>query len=340
MPKNALQGLTTDSGWYIEQRIDRPLGSGGNFCTRYVAHKDGKVGFLKAMDLSGAMNDIREAQKLINQYVFEQDILEFCRGQRMTRVVTPLDAGVITLNNFQPGFNTVHYVVFEKAEGDLRSEYLQNHIKNWLPAFKALHHAVTGVNQLHKGAIAHQDIKPSNVLTFEDTSFKVSDLGRVVDSAGASPFSLTHFPGDLGYRPVEMEFGLQDLSFTGRLSCDMFMLGSLVFHLIEDVQLNIVIMDEIYRMYPRALQMDYANALPFVISSFTAVMSNFKEDCTSKFGSEIADVLHSLVFEMCNPILQKRGRPNMKNDVVRLQLDRYISKLDWIVTKAKLSGIR
>jgi hypothetical protein len=86
--------------------------------------------------------------------------------------------------------------------------------------------------------------------------------------------------------------------------------------------------------------MDYTNAEPFVISAFTDVLSNFKEDCTIRFGEELGDVLHEIVFEMCHPVLSKRGKPGIKNEILRLQLDRYVSKLAWVVSKAKIIGIR
>ena len=102
MPASALLGLTTDSGWKITQQLNNTLGSGGNFCCRYLARSlDGQEGFLKAMDLTRAMGDLRDLQKLINEYLFEQDILYFCQNKKMTRVVTPLDAGQLDVPNYQ-----------------------------------------------------------------------------------------------------------------------------------------------------------------------------------------------------------------------------------------------
>ena len=53
MPSKALEGLVTTSGWKIGKMINTTSGTGGNFCTRYTAiSPEGKIGFLKAMDLS------------------------------------------------------------------------------------------------------------------------------------------------------------------------------------------------------------------------------------------------------------------------------------------------
>ena len=40
-----------------------------------------------------------------------------------------------------------------------------------------MHHIATGLFQLHSAAVAHQDLKPSNVLVFDHSISKVADLG-------------------------------------------------------------------------------------------------------------------------------------------------------------------
>ena len=58
------------------------------------------------------------------------------------------------------------YIVFELASGDIRAEIerLPNFDLAW--CLRSLHNATVGVQQLHSKDIAHQDIKPSNVLVF------------------------------------------------------------------------------------------------------------------------------------------------------------------------------
>jgi hypothetical protein len=122
MPSTALEGLITDSGWTIGKMINKTSGSGGNFCTRYTAvYHDGKIGFLKAMDLSKvASKPLNEMKRTIDEYLFEQNVLERCKEKKLTKVVVPLDSGeILTTKNFPP-LNRVFYIIFELAEGDLR----------------------------------------------------------------------------------------------------------------------------------------------------------------------------------------------------------------------------
>lgn len=52
----------------------------------------------------------------------------------------------------------------------------------------ALMHQITAaLRQLHGSGIAHQDIKPSNILFFQDDHTKLADLGRASDRHGGSP---------------------------------------------------------------------------------------------------------------------------------------------------------
>ena len=343
MPQNSLEDLYTQDGWHIKERITKELGSGGNFCSRdKVISKDGKKeGFMKAMDLSRAQNDLRAMQKLITEYLFEQDILQVCKERKMSRVITPIEVGNITCPLFAPPANVVYYAVFDMAEGDLRSSHLEISptAKKWAPAFKALHHTAIGVNQLHKAEIAHQDIKPSNVLSFTPESYKVSDLGRVVDKKGNSPYKGLIFPGDNGYKPIEMFYGVTASEFVDRLSCDMFMVGSLAYQLIEDVQLNVAVLDATALLHSGVRQLTYEAALPFILSTFNTKLDEFKTTCTSMFGEKISALLVSIIGEMCHPDPAQRGASKTSTLQHQYDLERYVGKFSQLVLAAKVAGL-
>jgi len=340
MPSQALQGLTTESGWKIDQIITDKLGSGGNFCTRYLAvSPNGEKGFLKAMDLANTLDDIGLLQSTVNQYVFEQDILQVCKDRRLTRVVIPLDAGKIVVPNFNPPSNIVYYVIFEKADGDLRKNHFDVDDKRWVAALKALHHVALGIEQLHLIGIAHQDVKPSNVLSFKNDEFKVSDLGRVVDRAGSSPFSQTHFPGDHSYKPIEMFFNVTSLDFHVRESCDMYMVGSLIYHMIEGVNINSRLRSEAFLLDPAINQRPYTEALPYLLSAYRTVLDRYKKQCETIFGEKIAQGLYDIVFEMCHPNFDRRGNPKLGSKVGQYSIRRYVSKLSNLIKVAEYSGI-
>lgn len=339
MPKTMLVGKVTATGWNIIKLINEPLVSGGNFCTRYEVEREGRTCFLKAMDLASART-LEELQKQIEEYLFERNVLNLCKNKNMTRVVTPIDAGEIEVENFQPPGNKVYYIIFEKAEeGNLRQFHLESTEKQWRSVFKALHHVAIGLQQLHAAKFAHHDIKPSNVLSFTSEDFKVGDLGRVVDEANSSPWAPLAFPGDNRYRPIECDFGEKLDSFESRLLCDMYLFGSLIYHMIEEIQLTYRLRAEIRKINGRILSSSYQEALPYVETAFVKVMDEFEDTLISKFGAEIASDIRGVVSQLCNPILEKRGNPRTLNSIQKLQLHPYVSKMDLIDKKLYRDGI-
>jgi serine/threonine protein kinase len=59
----------------------------------------------------------------------------------------------------------------------------------------------TGLHELHSQRIAHQDLKPSNVLVFSQREAKNADLGRATLRGQVGPFDEFPVAGDLSYAP-------------------------------------------------------------------------------------------------------------------------------------------
>ncbi|MCU8010123.1 protein kinase [Shewanella sp. SM87] len=340
MPSTALEGLVTESGWTIGKMINKTSGSGGNFCTRYTAVSSrGKIGFLKAMDLSKvASGSLEGMKKTIDEYLFEQKILEQCRDQKLSKVVTPLDSGEILSPKSFPPFNRVFYIIFELAEGDLREQFINTNISSWRSLFKSLHHVAIGIRQLHLIGIIHQDIKPSNVLCFPNQESKISDLGRVTDVSGNSPFSGLTFTGDRSYAPIEIHLGFVPSEFIDRKLSDLHMFGSLIFHVISGVQITPILIEESKLLIPPNLE-TYPEILPFMKSAFTTIMNRFRNDCESLFGYEIANELVCIVDELCYPDHDLRGNKKHLNKAQRLSMEKYISKMAVINRMAFVKGL-
>ncbi|MFC6980097.1 protein kinase [Microbulbifer taiwanensis] len=333
--------MTTPSGWKVIEQLNNTLGSGGNFCCRYIAEsKNGQIGFLKAMDLTRVVGRGLEAiHRLVGEYLFEKEILFYCKDKKMTKVVTPLDAGELKVPNFSPPLDQVYYVIFECAEGDLRQQHLESSTKSWLAAFSALHQVAIGVHQLHKAGIAHQDIKPSNILCFEESLSKVSDLGRVTDKNAKSPFSGMEFTGDRSYAPIELHFGVQSPEFSDRFYSDIYMVGSLAFHLVSGAQITPFILQESQSMVPNIRTMSYVDALPFLTTSFAAVLGHFRAECTKFFGGKISDQLVTIFFEMCHPDRDKRGSPKHTLKLARLSMSRYVGLFSTVLRTAHMQRV-
>ena len=70
------------------------------------------------------------------------------------------------------------YIVLEWADcGSLRSLIGQKHMFNDIQLASIFKQVLLGLKYVHEQGIAHEDIKPSNLLLFSDGSAKISDFG-------------------------------------------------------------------------------------------------------------------------------------------------------------------
>ena len=340
MPSTELQGYTTPCGWYVEEKIDTKQVSGGNFCARYVvADGNGTRAFMKAMDLTRVFNaPLEDIQSLVSEYLFEQRILEFCKDRNMTKVVVPISAGEMENQQFPAPLNRVFYIVFELAESDLRQKYLVESRDEWLPFFRAMHHICIAAEQLHRAGIAHQDIKPSNVLHFSEDQSKLADLGRVTDKAGTSPFNSLFFPGDVRYAPIEVLYGVGAKEFSDRYLSDMWAIGSLIYQTLMGSSVSHILKVESQKILENVLTLSYADALPILYSAFCTMMDRFQEVCSDKFGEDIGKRITVIVSEMCHPDRDKRGGPKNSLGSYRPGIRRYTGKMSGVIRQFVVEG--
>ncbi|KMQ74402.1 protein kinase domain-containing protein [Marinobacter subterrani] len=340
MPSTTLQGNSTPCGWFIREKVDSKQVSGGNFCARYIVEsEDGQIAFMKAMDLTRALNSpLEQLQSLISEYLFEQSILEYCKEQKMSKVVVPLSAGEMVNNQFQAPLNRVFYIVFEKAEADLRQKYLVSKQDEWLPFFRAIHHICIAAEQLHRAGIAHQDIKPSNILHFTENQSKLADLGRVTDIEGRSPFCSLAFPGDRRYAPIEVRFNVTPREFQDRYLSDMWAIGSLIYQTLMGSSVTHILAVESQKILPNVFSLRYSEALPVLYTSFSTMMGRFEQICSGSFGENIGTRISDVVSEMCHPDFERRGAPNFSSKASRPSIRRYTGKMSGIIRQFIIEG--
>lgn len=241
-----LQGAELGNGWKAVRKIEKPAeATGGHFSVCYeVEHKDGRRAFLKALNLAKALNmpgdTLRQVENLIKAFNFERDTLAICRDKKLKRIAVAIDDGRI-----QPTGSPypVYYIIFELAQGDVRKQLksLLNIDLAW--TLRTLHQTAVALNQLHTNDIAHQDLKPSNVLVFGPRETKVGDLGCADHRKRGSPRADMPIAGDRSYAPPELlynEVHLGDWQ-KRRLGCDLYLFGSLVTFLFTGVSINAVL---------------------------------------------------------------------------------------------------
>jgi len=307
-----------------------------------MVEREGKHAFLKALDYSKAeevaqqsgIDELHALQTLVEAYNFERNLLYECAKKRMDRVVVALEDGSVRVD--AGPFGTVFYLIFERADGDVR-----NHLATsakielaWL--LRCLHHVATGLNQLHSAHVAHQDLKPSNVLVFERVISKVADLGSASIRGEDCPRDGCEFAGDMMYAPPELLYGHRDEEWNRRRqACDVYHLGSLIAFFFCGVGMTSMVlsfMQEGHR--PRSWAGTYPQILPEVRDAFGLALREFERNVA---GDRLKVALREIVSQLCDPDPLQRGHPRNRSGIAApYSLERYVERLNLLARRAEI----
>ncbi len=251
-----LEGHTVGSGWKVIARQVRPAGvTGANFSSGYTVEKDGVTAFMKAMDYSraGRAPDLALALNAITtEILFERRVLDICAQGHLSNIVQLIDGGTYSLPGKEDDvMGRVEFFVFELADTDVRKMLTFNGLGDAAWNLRILHQTTKALEQLHNRGIAHQDIKPSNVLAMKPLngkadarSFKVADLGRSSIKGVDGPHDKWKFAGDPNYITPEgqYQYDLKDW-VDRREAADGYLLGNLMAYLFVGTPMTALILN-------------------------------------------------------------------------------------------------
>ena len=341
-PAARLSGLTLASGWNVVERIPvQPGGTGGCFSCAYHVERSGKRAFLKALDYSKAEEIVAQTgcdlptalQYLIGAYNFERRLLQSCAEKRMDRVVTAIEDGSIRVDGGP--FGTVNYLIFEPADGDVRRHLATAEKIEVAWKLRCLHHIATGLYQLHSARVAHQDLKPSNVLVFDGRNSKISDLGSASIREVECPRDSADFAGDSTYAPPELLYGQRDQEWTRRRqACDVYHLGSMVAFFFCGIGMTALILKN---MPPEHLYFvfngTYTQILPEIRDAFGIALQEFEQSVP---GPALRSSLREIVGQLCDPDPLLRGHPQNRIGVSnQYSLERYVGLFNLLAQRAE-----
>ena len=334
-----LLGLHLENGWKVTRHLGRnPNGTGGTFSQGYVVEKPGKIGFLKAFDFWPAfepgVDTASLIQALTSAYNYERDVLAHCGQKRLSRVVLAIDSGKVQVAGMSAMDGTVFYLIFEMAAGDVRVQMSTTTANGTLWCMRALRDVTLGLYQVHQEMIAHQDAKPSNVLTYPGAVFKVADFGRSSRKGMASPFDHANIAGDQSYAPPELLYGHLEPEFAARrFGCDTYMLGNLAAFLFTGVNMTSQLFSHLDPQHHHyRWSGGYKQVLPYLQNAFTKVLVDIEPRVDPRVRVDVM----KLVKELCDPDINRRGHPKGISKHDHHSLQRYVSQLTLLTQRLEI----
>lgn len=280
-------------------------------------------------------------QQITEAYNFERELVQKCTSRRLSRVVAAYH------HNSLPGPSTqpypVSFIIFERADGDIRGLLDDVGDLELAVRLRMVHNAASGIAQLHSIQVAHQDIKPSNLLVFNPVldvglAAKIGDLGRATDQQRAAAHDGYSIAGDPSSAPPEQSFGEIPASFEQRrLACDIYQLGSLLTFVLSDVTMNVLLHTYLDPTHsPQNWHGSYRDALPYVqaahATALDAIGKNFRYSVTDDMKNELIQLISCLT----DPDLQQRGHRASHKANRPYALDRIVSQLDLLAHMAEV----
>lgn len=334
---HALEGRTLQTGWQvIEKTKSKPGSTGGNFSVCYIVEKDGQKGFLKALNILSFIRDdkpdlLEAMAEMLNTFNFEKEILTRCKNKNFSKVSRLLEASQENI----PGFiaANVYYMIFEKADCDVRIHLNFTKLVDNSWKLRSLHNIATGIKQLHSIDISHQDVKPSNVYVFEKVTSKVGDLGRSLCQSLSSPHSKLDFSGDLRYAPPEVFHGFVLPDWKDKVfAIDCYLLGSMASYYFTGQSMTALLFQKINHRI-NILSIKFENALPYWITAFEESLDVIKHHLKEYDDKE---KLVNAIEMLCFPDPRERGHiKNIKEIGNNFQLERFVEIFNILARRAE-----
>ncbi len=342
-PANFLEGKTLAGGWIVKEKITKPFDPAvSSFAKSYIVERkeeDGKtkVALLKALDFSVALLDEEPTKALImlaKSYDFEKELLELCKIQRLTKIVTIIDQGVIP--PISGSIIQVPYFILEYAEKDVKSQIDFDSRLNTAWLLRILHNVTVGLWQLHSNGVAHKNVRPDSIMEFRKDLQKLTDIGNSDKKGFETPGKISPLAIDPAYYTPEFLYNHSETDWVHTSQAtDAYLLGNLIFFLFTQTSFNTWLLhylDDTHK--PNEWSGTYEEVLTYLEEAYEKAILHFTAWVEEpKLKAELAGALRLL----CHPNPRKRGHPlNIASIGSSLSVERFISLFRRLQVEAEL----
>lgn len=345
-----LLGKELPNGWLVVEKIEKESDKSAKvYSSYYKVQKGEQKGFLKAFDYSAATkstNDYTEDLKaILDAFTLEKEILKSCTEYGCKNVIQLLEDGSIDVEEAEK-YPRVEYLILEYAEKGSVKDVLKNEKITLEWKLLSLHQLAKGLNELHKIKVAHQDIKPSNLVNFESGKSKISDLGsamRLGSTKEELPLHLfdKDYAGTWAYAPPELLYGEKsDDDVIRRIGCDLYLLGSMVAFYFTHVSMTSLIKDNLADHLCWTNNSNYGNynsVKSYVIQAFEMALIDMGREIENQ---SLRQKVTEIVRYLCNPDPLKRGHErSIKLLGSNYSLERFVTVFDLLASRVRLNRL-
>lgn len=358
-PIEQLVGTVLNDRWKIAELLPKAsFQTGSCFSVGYVVedsqNSDSKA-FAKVLDFSQALQQPDTASALnemTQSYIFERSLLELCGKHNLTRVVRGLDYGDLARSDVPLG--KLFFIVFEIAEGDVRKFVNLNGGGQLSWRVRTLKDIALGLSQLHGKRAFHQDLKPSNVLIFDQGNIaKLGDLGRAHCHGLPAPHDGHSRPGAFHYAPPEQVYDhqMQD-TLIYRHAGDMYLLGSMLDFFVTKKPTTVRLieaLDEVHKPFvvrQNGWRGFFVDVLPHLHAAYGTLVHDFSQNLKHLLGlhsqsasaAKLVEEITCLYKYATNPDPLLRGHPRARymEHQSNFDLQRFISGFEILSRKLAL----
>lgn len=342
-PAENMIGIELNDGWVVEEKIEKEEGidSGGNFSVCYIVkNKASNIrAFLKVIDYAKILGTktIQTADQMYlatSAYIYEREILKKCVNKKLDKIIKAYTFG--EYNDSTNLYNKISYIIFELADYDVRKFLFQLELLDYAWVIRSLHSITIGIKQLHTNKIAHQDLKPSNILIFLNEGTKIGDMGRTCSFGEdiISPFNKDPFPGDYTYAPFDILYNyIDNEGLRQKYGTDLFMLGSLILFYISNINMAASVRLKIRHEHSWGVwNGTYHEIIPYLRNAIIEVVEEFKNNISVK-DEKFKEELAGFIIKLCEPDLEKRGYLRNKPWGSQFDLEYLVSRLDYYASQ-------